>query len=279
MWSAHIRRSTFDSGGISIKPSDKMWEMKADMSGAAAVCAAMSYLVRHRVPLRVSAYFALAENLPGSQAQRPGDIYRARNGKYVHVDNTDAEGRLVLSDVLTYACENGATHVVDVATLTGACVVALGEKVAGVMGRDPAWVREVRQAGRAAGEELWPLPLWGEYREMINHPHADVNNSAGRCVLPIIRCPRISADWPFAFAVLRCSRYGGTLTAGLFLNEFVAENVQWAHLDIAGPAIQTSGWRYYTKGMTGFATRTLIQLAQAMAGRASYPSVADPLTS
>jgi leucyl aminopeptidase len=157
-----------------------MWEMKGDMSGAAAVTAAMRWIAAERLPIRVSAYLALAENMPSSRAQRPGDIYAARNGKFIHVDNTDAEGRLVLADVLTYACENGASHLVDVATLTGACVVALGDKMAGLMGRDPAWLDMVRAAGQQVGEELWPLPLWGEYREMINHPHADVNNSAGR---------------------------------------------------------------------------------------------------
>jgi leucyl aminopeptidase len=226
---------TFDTGGISIKPGAKMWEMKADMTGAAAVLAAMKLIGQSRPAVPVTGYMALAENMPDSDAQRPGDIYQARNGKWIHVDNTDAEGRLVLADVLTYACEQGATHLVDVATLTGACLVALGDRVAAVLGRHEAWSQAVRAAGQEVGEEFWPLPLYGEYRGLIDHPHADVNNTGGP--------------------------YGGTITAGLFLAEFVDEKVQWAHCDIAGPAIQSGGWRYYAKGMTGFSTRTLAKLA------------------
>jgi leucyl aminopeptidase len=226
---------TFDSGGINLKPGDKMWEMKGDMSGAAAVLAAMRLIAQTRPAVPVTAYLCLAENLPDRNAQRPGDIYRARNGKWIHVDNTDAEGRLVLADVLAYACEEGATHVVDVATLTGACMVALGERIAGLMGRHESFLQLVRAAGLEAGEEFWPLPLYGEYRTLLDHPHADLNNAGGR--------------------------YGGAITAGLFLAEFVPESVKWAHLDIAGPAIQTGGWRYYAKGMTGFSTRTLARLA------------------
>ncbi len=227
---------TFDSGGISLKPGDKMWEMKGDMSGAAATLAAMTRIVREKPDFPVSAFLALAENMPDSRAQRPGDIYRARNGKSIHVDNTDAEGRLVLADVLTYAAETGATHIVDLATLTGACVVALGEHVAGALGRHEAWTRQVRDAGLAVGEDIWPLPLHGEYRKLLDHPHADLNNIGGR--------------------------FGGTITAGIFLSEFVPENAQWVHLDIAGPAMATGGWRYYTRGFTGFGTRTLIELAR-----------------
>ncbi len=230
---------TFDSGGISLKPGDKMWEMKADMSGAAAVLAAMTQIARDKVPVAVDAYLCLAENMPDSLAQRPGDIYKARNGKSIHVDNTDAEGRLVLADVLTYACERGATHVVDVATLTGACVVALGEGIGGLMGRGEGFLELVRSAGLDVGEEHWPLPLYGEYRELLDHPHADINNIGGR--------------------------WGGAITAGLFLAEFVPDTVKWAHLDIAGPAIRTGGWRYYAKGMTGFSTRTLVNLARKLA--------------
>ena len=229
---------TFDSGGISIKPGDKMWEMKGDMGGAAAVLAAMSWIAQEEPSTPVSGYLCLAENMPDSMAQRPGDIYQARNGKWIHVDNTDAEGRRVLADVLTYAAEGGATHIVDVATLTGACMVALGEKIAGLMGRSESFLQTVRAAGQEAGEEFWPLPLYGEYRAMLDHPHADINNIGGR--------------------------FGGAITAGIFLSEFVPEQVQWAHLDIAGPAIQSGGWRYYAKGMTGFASRTLIRLTQKL---------------
>jgi leucyl aminopeptidase len=232
---------TFDSGGISLKPGDRMWEMKGDMSGAAAVLAAMTRIVREKPAFPVSAFLALAENMPDSRAQRPGDIYRARNGKTIHVDNTDAEGRLVLADVLTYASETGATHIVDLATLTGACVVALGENIAGALGRHDDWTHSVREAGISVGEDLWPLPLTGEYRKLIDHPHADMNNTGGR--------------------------NGGALTAALFLAEFVPENVKWVHLDIAGPAMATGGWRTYTKGFTGFGTRTLIALARSFAQR------------
>ena len=226
---------TFDSGGISIKPGDKMWEMKADMSGAAAVLGAMTAIAGMKPAVPVTGYLCLAENMCDSLAQRPGDIYRARNGKTIHVDNTDAEGRLVLADVLTYAAEQGATHIVDVATLTGACLVALGDKVAGLFSRHDDWADQVRQSAGAAGEDCWRLPMHGEYRSMLDHPHADINNIGGR--------------------------YGGSITAAIFLSEFVPETVKWAHLDIAGPAIQTGGWRYYAKGMTGFSTRTLIRLA------------------
>jgi leucyl aminopeptidase len=229
---------TFDSGGISLKPGDKMWEMKGDMTGAAAVLGAMTWIAEEEPPIAISGYLCLAENMPDRGAQRPGDIYQARNGKWIHVDNTDAEGRLVLADVLTYAAERGASHIVDTATLTGACMIALGEKVAGLMGRGESFLQAVRASGQEAGEEFWPLPLYGEYRAMLDHPHADINNTGGR--------------------------FGGAITAGIFLGEFVPEGVQWAHLDIAGPAIQSGGWRYYAKGMTGFSTRTLIRLAQKL---------------
>lgn len=230
---------TFDSGGISIKPSDKMWEMKGDCGGAAAVLGAMVHIAQAKPNIPVTGYLALAENMPDRNAVRPGDIYIARNGKTIHVDNTDAEGRLVLADVLTYAAEQGATHIVDAATLTGACMVALGNNIGGLLSRDERFAAQVRAVGQEVGEELWPLPLYGEYRAMIDFPHADINNTGGR--------------------------YGGALTAGLFLAEFVPTTVTWAHLDIAGPAIQTGGWRYFTKGMTGFATRTLAHLPHALA--------------
>ncbi len=230
---------TFDSGGISIKPTKNMSYMKADMGGAAAVAGAMLMIAKQKPKIPVSAYVALAENLPGSRAQRPGDIYTARNGKSVHIDTTDAEGRLIMSDVLTYACEKGATHIIDLATLTGACMVALGNSVAGLMANDAAWSNEVRAAGIRAGEEFWPLPLYGEYRELLDHPHADLNNVGGR--------------------------YGGTITAGIFLSEFVNDGVLWAHGDIAGKAFKgNSAWRYYAKGATAFGARTLAQLAMGM---------------
>ncbi len=230
---------TFDSGGISLKPGDKMWEMKGDCGGAAAVLGAMVHIAQAKPGIPVTGYLALAENMPDRNAQRPGDIYVARNGKTIHVDNTDAEGRLVLADVLTYAAEQGATHIVDAATLTGACMVALGHNIGGLLSRDDRFAQQVRAVGQEVGEELWQLPLYGEYRALIDFPHADLNNTGGR--------------------------YAGATTAALFLAEFVPTTVLWAHLDIAGPAIQSGGWRYFTKGMTGFSTRTLAHLPHALA--------------
>lgn len=230
---------TFDTGGISLKPGDKMWEMKGDCGGAAAVLGAMTHIAQTKPAIPVTGYLCLAENMPDRNAQRPGDIYIARNGKTIHVDNTDAEGRLVLADVLTYAAEQGATHIVDAATLTGACLVALGTNIAGLMSRDDRFAQQIRAVGQDVGEELWHLPLYGEYRSLLDFPHADLNNIGGR--------------------------YGGALTAGIFLSEFVPEGVLWAHLDIAGPGMATGGWRYFTKGMTGFATRTLAHLPHALA--------------
>ncbi len=214
--------------------------MKGDMGGAAAVCGAMLAIAESAPSLPVTAYLALAENLPDQRAQRPGDIYRARNGTWIHVANTDAEGRLVLADVLTYACERGATHVVDLATLTGACLVALGPHIAAVMGNDADLVGAVRESGRTVGEEFWELPLYGGYEEMLKHPHADVNNIGGK--------------------------YGGTITAGLFLQRFLGEDAKWAHLDIAGPALLSDAWQCYGKGGTGFGVRTLVRLADDLAG-------------
>ncbi|MDA3962838.1 MAG: leucyl aminopeptidase family protein [Planctomycetota bacterium] len=231
---------TFDTGGISLKPGANMGEMKVDMGGAAAVLGAIRMIANEKPSVPVTAYIALAENMPSSKAQRPGDIYKARNGKWIHVDNTDAEGRLVLSDVLTYACEQGATHMVDAATLTGACLVALGTSIAGVMGRagDQEWVEQVRSSGQSRGEEFWQLPLYGEYTKLLDYPHADLNNIGGR--------------------------FGGTITAGLFLSEFVTDKVQWAHCDIAGPAMRFDGWRYYGKGSTAFAARSFAALAKQL---------------
>lgn len=228
---------TFDTGGISLKPGSGMWEMKGDMGGAAGVLAAMIMIAKRKPKTPVSAYCALAENMPDGHAQRPGDIYRARNGTYIHVDNTDAEGRLVLSDVLTYACEQGATHIADAATLTGACLVALGTNIAAVMSNDEQWSQALRQSGQEVGEELWPLPLYGEYRKLLDHPHADINNTGGR--------------------------FAGTITAGLFLQEFITPGVHWAHVDIAGPAMMAhanGNWRYFSKGNTGFVARTFANL-------------------
>ena len=229
---------TFDTGGISLKPPSGMWTMKGDMSGAAAVLAAMSAVAREGVPVTVTGIVAAAENYPGPSATRPGDIFRARNGKSVMVDNTDAEGRLVLTDALARAGEEGATHIVDVATLTGAAVRALGTGVAGVMGNDAEWVRAVIEAGEPHGEVFWELPLVKEYAEELRCDSADFKNIGG-----------INA---------------GTITAALFLQEFVPEGAKWAHLDIAGPFIVEKPWKYYPKGATG------------LCGRSSKPRCGSP---
>lgn len=226
---------TFDTGGISLKPPKGMWTMKGDMSGAAAVLRAMSAVARNGLPVTVTGIVAAAENYPGPSATRPGDIFVARNGKSVMVDNTDAEGRLVLTDALARAGEEGATDIVDIATLTGACVRALGTGVAGVMGNDPDLIRGVIAAGAVHGEALWELPLVEEYREQLRTDSADLKNIG--------------------------SINAGTITAALFLEEFVPEGARWAHLDIAGPFLVERPWKYFEKGGTGFGVRTLYQTA------------------
>jgi leucyl aminopeptidase len=228
---------TFDSGGISIKPSDKMWEMKGDMGGAAAVLGAMRTIAKLQPSVRVIGILCCAENMPGNQANRPGDIFMAKNGKSIMVDNTDAEGRLVLSDGLARAGEEGATHVVDVATLTGAVVRALGPSVAGVLGTHRELIKRVIAAGESHGEAFWELPLIEEYRESLKTPFADINNIASGGV-------------------------AGAITAALFLREFVPEGVAWAHLDIAGPMFRDREWRYYEAGAIGFGVKTLVHLVE-----------------
>ncbi|MGH9319887.1 MAG: leucyl aminopeptidase [Vicinamibacteria bacterium] len=227
---------TFDTGGISIKPSDGMWSMKGDMSGGAAVLFAMAAIAKLKPRLAVTGIVAAAENFPGPKAQRPGDIFIAKNGKSVMVDNTDAEGRLVLTDALARAGEEGATHIVDAATLTGSCVRALGPSVAGIMGNDPKLVRAVIDSGARHGELFWELPLVEEYREFLKTPYADINNVGGK--------------------------YAGAITAGLFLREFVPDGASWAHLDIAGPFILEKPWKYFPEGATGFALQTFVDLAE-----------------
>ncbi len=226
----------FDSGGLSLKTAGGMETMKTDMAGGAAVIAAMSTLKELGVKTRVTGYVPLVENMPSGTAIRPGDVLRIRNGKTVEVLNTDAEGRLILADALSLAAEDKPAAVVDLATLTGACVVALGEKVAGVMGNDDAWTGQVRDAADRAGEPLWPLPLPKEYRKQLESEVADLRN-------------------------IGAGGYGGALTAGLFLQEFV-DGLPWAHLDIAGPARAGSDDGYLTKGGTGYGVRTLVELVQ-----------------
>ena len=232
---------TFDSGGISLKPGDRMWEMKGDMAGAAAVLFSMRALGRIAPDVKVVGILCCAENFPDANAQRPGDIFTAKNGKSIMVDNTDAEGRLVLTDGLHRAGEERATHVVDIATLTGACVRALGPSVAGVLGNDRDLIQRLIRSGENHGEAYWELPLVEEYREALKTPYADINNIAA-------------------------GGLAGAITAALFLREFVPERVKWAHLDIAGPMFKDKDWKYYEPGALGFGVKTLVDLCERFHG-------------
>jgi leucyl aminopeptidase len=225
---------TFDSGGLSIKTAAGMTTMKTDMSGAAAVLGTMSVLRELGVKVRVQGIVALTENMPGPAAIKPGDVLRIRNGKTIEVLNTDAEGRLVLADALSLAAEGRPQAIVDLATLTGACVVALGTRIAGLMGNDERLVELVRAAGRRAGEPCWPLPLPEDYRSHIESEVADMKN-------------------------IGLAGQAGALSAGLLLSEFV-DGIPWAHLDIAGPARSDADEGYLRKGGTGVGVRTLLEL-------------------
>jgi leucyl aminopeptidase len=222
---------TFDSGGLSLKPPDSMKTMKTDMSGAAAVLATMSVLADLEVKVPVTGYLASAENMPSGRATRPGDVLTMKNGKTVEVLNTDAEGRLVMADALALGAASKPAAMIDVATLTGACAVALGNRYTGLMANDEALAAELLDAAAEAGEPTWRLPLPPEYRKDIESDLADLKNVG--------------------------DRYGGALFAGLFLQEFVDDR-PWAHLDIAGPARSESDDGYLSKGSTGVTVRTLL---------------------
>ena len=222
---------TFDSGGISIKPSAGMEDMKFDMSGGAAVLGAMEAVGTLDLPFDVVALVPATENLPGGDAFKPGDVLEMLSGKTVEIVTTDAEGRLILADALSYARRYEPSAVIDCATLTGACVVALGSHASGLMGNDDDLIAEVQTAGEATGERAWPLPLFDEYTDQIKGDTADIKNSGGRG--------------------------GGALTAGAFLQEFA--DFPWAHLDIAGTAYGKKGNAYTTKGATGVPTRLLVE--------------------
>jgi leucyl aminopeptidase len=230
---------TFDSGGLSLKTADGMETMKTDMGGGAAVLAAMSVLASLKPDVKVVGIVPATENMPSGSATKPGDVLKIRNGKTVEVLNTDAEGRLVLADGLSLAVEAGVDAIVDLATLTGACMVALGRSIAGLMGNDDALIDHVRAAADRAGETVWHLPLPKEYRKDIDSDVADIKN-------------------------IGSGRYGGALTAGLFLQEFVGDT-PWVHLDIAGPARADSEDGYIAKGATGFGVRTLVETVLAFA--------------
>jgi leucyl aminopeptidase len=229
---------TFDSGGLSIKPAKGMEEMKFDMAGGAAVIGAIRAIARLGLRLDVTALLPASENLISGSALRPGDILRSACGKTIEVVNTDAEGRLVLADALHYARRYRPDAVVDVATLTGACVVALGTQVTGLMSNDPGLARQVLEAAEAAGERLWELPLLEEYQEAVRSRVADLKNSAGR--------------------------NAGAITAGLFLAQFI-EGVPWVHLDIAGTGWTLRDEAYTPLGATGVGVRTLVELARRLA--------------
>jgi leucyl aminopeptidase len=225
---------TFDTGGISIKPATDMERMKDDMAGAAAVACAMRAMVELSVPLRVIGVIPIAENMPGGSAIRPGDVLKSASGKTVEVVNTDSEGRLILGDALWYAQQLGATHLVDIATLTGAISVALGRITSGLFGNPPAFVEHVRSIAERAGDRCWPLPLFEEYKDQLRSEIADMLNTGGRI--------------------------GGAITAALFLREFTG-GLPWIHMDIAGTAWADENKPFMPKGPTGVGVRTLVELA------------------
>jgi leucyl aminopeptidase len=226
---------TFDAGGLSIKTGTGMMTMKMDMGGAAAVVGAMSAMKAAGVKSRVRAYIPMTDNMLGGDATRPGDVLRIRNGKTIEVLNTDAEGRLVLADALCMASEAKPDAIVDLATLTGACMVALGPKIAGLMSNDDDFAQSVKDAADGAGERVWQLPLPADYMSQVESPIADMKNIG--------------------------TAHGGAITAGLILSEFVAEGIPWVHLDIAGPAWTDADDAEHRKGGTGFGVRTLVELA------------------
>jgi leucyl aminopeptidase len=232
---------TFDSGGISIKPGDGMEKMKYDMAGGAAMIGAMRAIAQLKPNVRVIGVVCASENMPSGKAQKPGDVQIAMNGKSIEIINTDAEGRLVLADGLHYARELGCTHLIDAATLTGACVVALGMVNVGVFSNDDDFYKSFNKSLQKSGEKMWRLPVDDEYREMIKSGIADMVNSAGR--------------------------WGGAVTAAMFLKEFVADT-PWIHLDIAGVAWMEENKPWIAKGPSGVAVRSLAEFARDFAGAA-----------
>lgn len=223
---------TFDAGGLDLKPASSMLTMRDDMSGAACVLAVMSKVKELNADIEVHGIIAACENMPGCSAYKPGDILTARNGKTIEVDNTDAEGRLTLADALCFACELGVDEVIDIATLTGACMVALGTQAAAIMGNDEELIDNLIDAAEDAGERYWPLPMYDEYKDSLKSEIADMKNTG--------------------------SRWGGASTAGLFLENFVKPEQKWAHIDIAGVAFLDSAQKYFIKGATGAGVRALL---------------------
>jgi leucyl aminopeptidase len=230
---------TFDSGGLSLKTTDQMVDMKCDMAGAAAVLGAALAVAELQVPVNLLAVAPLVENMPGGRSMKLGDVLVARNRKTIEVLNTDAEGRLILADALSYAVDQKADHLVDLATLTGACMIALGTEVAGLMTNRPPWGGRVLGAFQQAGEKAWQLPMDPHYNELIRSQVADVRNTGG-------------------------TRYGGAISAAKFLEQFVGET-PWAHLDIAGPAWAEHEGPARDAGGTGYGVRGLVELAHQYA--------------
>jgi leucyl aminopeptidase len=227
---------TFDSGGLSLKTSEGMSTMKCDMAGAATVLGAMAAIARLKLPVNVIGLMGLVENMPGPFAMKLGDVLTARNGRTIEVLNTDAEGRLVLADVLDVAIERGATRIVDLATLTGACVVALGNDVAGLMTNDQPWCDTVAAAARTCGEAAWQLPMFAEYGDLIKSEVADIKNIGD-------------------------GRWGGAITAAKFLEQFVGQT-PWVHMDIAGPAFLDKPKPWIDGGGSGVFVQTLVEVAR-----------------
>lgn len=228
---------TFDSGGLSLKPSDSMITMKSDMAGAATALGAVAAIARLKLPINVVGYMGLVENMISGSSYKLGDILTARNGITIEVQNTDAEGRLVLADVLSYAIDQGADRLVDLATLTGACVVALGEDVTGAFANNQAWCDVITSAAATAGEDIWQMPMFDQYSELLKSDVADCRNIGGR--------------------------WGGAITAAKFLEKFV-EGKPWVHLDIAGPSFASSNAAHREGGATGCMVRTLVKAAEAL---------------
>ena len=228
---------TFDSGGLDIKPANSMLTMKTDMSGCATVLGVIQAIAALKPDVEVHALSALCENMPSGMSYKQGDVLVAKNGKTIEVDNTDAEGRLTLADVLTYADELDADEVIDIATLTGACIVALGQNITGIMGNNPEMIKRIIKTGAQSGETLWELPIFDDMQEMLKSDIADMRNTG--------------------------SRFAGASVAGRFLQNFT-KSKNWAHLDIAGTAFIDKPYRELNKGATGVMVRTLTNYIMSM---------------
>jgi leucyl aminopeptidase len=226
---------TFDSGGISMKPASNMEEMKTDMAGGAAVLGTLQAIAEQKPPVHVVGLVPATENLPSGHALKPGDIVKPMSGKTIEIISTDAEGRLILADALTYALRYKPSAIVDMATLTGACIIALGNEVSGIMGNNDNLIEKIRSAAEVTGEKVWQLPLWEEYGELIKSDIADIKNAGGRPA--------------------------GTITGGYFLKEFVGET-PWVHIDIAGTAWTKKDRPYIPKGATGVGVRLLVEVIE-----------------